>query len=105
MTVKWEDAVPAAQQNTREEITGWMNKYYRMFPNGVCNTTSSCKRIENGGGNFGCSAGAMCSAGHPGAGDDALTPRLILADTDTGIGVGFTLFKTGGMSYTDVHMF
>lgn len=104
-SVKWEDTVPDAQRNTRDELTGWMNKYYRMFPNGVCNTTSSCKRIENGGGNFGCSAGAMCSAGEPGPSDNALTPRLILADTETGVGVGFTLFKTGGMSYTDVHMF
>jgi len=104
-SVKWEETVPEAQRTTREELTGWMNKYYRMFPNGVCNTSGSCKRIENGGGNFSCSAGATCASGQPGAGDNALTPRLILADTETGIGVGFTLFKTGGMSYTDVHLF
>jgi hypothetical protein len=103
--VNWEAPVPEADRNTREEITGWMNKYFRMFPSGVCNTTSNCKRIENGGGSFTCSAGASCSAGQPGAGDNALTPRLILADTETGIGVGFTLFKTGNQTYADVHMF
>ena len=31
-----------------------------------------------------------------------ITPRLILVDTDTGLGVGFDLFQG---SYTDTHMF
>ncbi|WP_437678228.1 hypothetical protein [Sorangium sp. So ce131] len=31
----------------------------------------------------------------------ALTPRLLLADVETGIGVGFTMF----MGNTDMHMF
>jgi hypothetical protein len=51
-TVKWGEPVPVAERNTREEIVGWMNKYFRLFPAGVCNTTSACRRIENGGGDF-----------------------------------------------------
>jgi hypothetical protein len=100
--VHWEQAVATDQRNTRAELTGWMNKYYRMFPAGVCSTVSNCKRIENGGGSFSCSAGASCAAGEPGPNDNALTPRLILADVDTGIGVGFTMFQD---QYTDMHMF
>ena len=70
-----------------------------MFPRGVCNTASSCRRIENGGGNFTAAAGASCASGQPrGHGDD---PALLLADLETGVGVGFTMF----MGNTDMHMF
>jgi len=100
-TVNWDDPVPAADRNTREEITAWMNKYFRMFPAGVCNTTSACRRIENGGGNFMCSAGGSCSANQPGPMDDELVPRLILADVETGLGIGFTMFQGN----TDMHIF
>jgi hypothetical protein len=100
--VGWEDAVPAADRQTREELVGWMNKYFRMFPAGVCNTTSACRRLENGGGNFMCSAGGSCSPNQPGPNDDELVPRLILADVETGVGVGFTMFQG---TYTDMHMF
>ena len=79
-----------------------MNKYFRLFPNGACNLTSSCMRIENGGGNYSCTTGAMCAAGQPGPNDKALNPRLILADVDTGLGVGFTYFQN---MYTDMHLF
>jgi hypothetical protein len=99
-SVQWQNTVPAAQRNTREQITGWMDKYFRLFPRGVCNTTSSCKRIENGGGSFSCSAGASCDAG-TGSGQPALPSRLILADVETGMGVGFTMFQGN----TDMHMF
>lgn len=99
-SVKWQDVVPTADRNTRAEIIGWMDKYYRLFPRGVCNTTSSCKRIENGGGSFSCSSGASCDAG-TGAGQPALPSRLILADVETGMGVGFTMFQGN----TDMHMF
>lgn len=99
-TVKWEEPVPANQRNERAEISGWMDKYFRMFPRGVCNTVSSCKRIENGGGSFNCSAGASCAAGQP-SGSSAMTPRLILVDVETGVGVGFTMFQGN----TDMHMF
>jgi len=100
-SVHWEDPVPAGMQNTRDEITAWVDKYFRAFPNGVCNTTSSCKRIENGGGSFSCSAGAGCSMGAP-SGKPAITPRLILVDTETGLGVGYDLFQ--GVD-VDTHMF
>jgi hypothetical protein len=93
--------VPAAERATRAEIVAWMDKYFRMFPAGVCKTTSACRRIENGGGNFMCSAGGSCSANAPGPGDDELTPRLILADIETGLGVGFTMFQGN----TDMHVF
>jgi hypothetical protein len=100
-SVRWEEPVPAAQRATRQEITGWMDKYFRMFPSGVCNVTSACRRLENGGGNFMCSLGASCAAGEPSPGQAELDPRLILADVETGIGVGFTMFQTN----TDMHMF
>jgi len=99
-SVQWQNVVPAAQRNSRQEVTAWMDKYFRLFPRGVCNTTSACKRIENGGGSFNCSAGASCDAG-TGSGQPALPSRLILADVETGIGVGFTMFQGN----TDMHMF
>lgn len=100
-TIKWETPVPADQRNTRQELTAWMDKYFRMFPRGVCNTTTDCKRIENGGGNFSCSAGASCASGSP-SGSPAMTPRLIFADEETGLGVGFTMFQNAD---TDMHLF
>ncbi len=99
-SVKWEELVPADQRATREELTSWMDKYFRVFPRGVCNVTSDCKRLENGGGNFDCAAGASCMMGAP-TGTPELEPRLILADVEAGIGVGFTMF----MENADMHMF
>ena len=99
-TVKWEDAIPDAQRNTREEITAWMDKYFKVFPAGVCNTDSNCKRLENGGGSFSCSAGASCQSGAP-TGTPVIKSHIIFADVETGIGVGFDLF----MGNTDMHMF
>ena len=99
--IRWEDPVPAAMRATRAELIAWMDKYFRMFPRGVCNTTSACRRLENGGGNFVCSNGGSCAAGQPGSNDNAMMPRLILADAETGIGVGHTMF----MGNTDMHMF
>jgi hypothetical protein len=100
-TVAWDEPVPDAQRNARAELEGWMDKYFRMFPRGVCDTTSDCKRIENGGGSFACSAGASCDPGPPSAAQSALLPRLIFADVETGLGVGFTMF----MGNTDMHVF
>jgi hypothetical protein len=99
--VKWEQTVPMDQRARREELTSWMETYFERFPAGVCNTSSDCMRMENGGGSFMCSAGASCAAG-PGSGQAVLNPRLVMADVETGIGVGFTIF-TGG--YIDMHMF
>jgi hypothetical protein len=100
-SVNWEDPVPDADRATREQIIAWMDKYFRMFPQGVCAVTDSCRRIENGGGNFRCTDGAQCSPEEPGPGDNELTPRLIFADVETGMGVGFTMFQGN----TDMHMF
>ena len=98
-TVMWE-TVPSGQRNTRAELIAWIDKYFRMFPRGVCNTVSSCRRLENGGGSFVCTDGASCAAGQP-TGTPAMTPRILLADPETGIGVGMTMF----MGNTDMHMF
>jgi len=98
-TIKWEEPVPAAMRNKREELTSWMAKYFKQFPRGVCNTTSTCKRMENGGGNFVCGEGAGCDASST---STVLKSHLIIADEETGLGVGFTLF-TGG--HPDMHMF
>jgi hypothetical protein len=99
--IGWETPVPEAQRATYEDLTGWMNKYYRMFPAGVCNVTDDCKRLENGGGSFSCGAGASCSKNDPGPNDNMMTPRLLLGDVETGIGVGFAMFQDN----TDMHMF
>ena len=98
-TLMWE-TVPSGQRNTRAELIAWIDKYFRMFPRGVCNTVSTCKRHENGGGSFNCTDGASCAAGSP-TGTPAMTPRILLADPETGIGVGMTMF----MGNTDMHMF
>jgi hypothetical protein len=98
-TIKWEEPVASDMRNTRAELTGWMTKYFKQFPQGVCNTTSTCKRMENGGGNFVCNQGASCAAS---SSSTMLNPRLVIADVETGLGVGFTLF-TGG--HPDMHMF
>ena len=98
-TVMWE-TVPSGQRNTRAELIAWIDKYFRMFPRGVCNTVQSCRRLENGGGSFNCTDGASCAAGQP-TGTPAMTPRILLADPETGIGVGLTMF----MGNTDMHMF
>ncbi len=99
--VGWEQPVPADQRNTREQIASWIDKYFRIFPRGVCNVASGCKRLENGGGSFDCSSGASCASGPPGSGPPVMEPRLILVDVETGIGVGFTMF----MGNTDMHMY
>src|SRR5204863_4708455 len=41
-TVMWESTIPAAMQDKRETILAWMDKYFRVFPAGVCDTTSDC---------------------------------------------------------------
>ncbi len=100
--LKWEEPIALGQRNTREELVAWMDKYFRVFPRGVCNTTSACKRLENGGGSFSCSAGASCDPGQPNpASKPAVESHIIFADVETGVGVGFALF----MGNADMHMF
>jgi hypothetical protein len=99
---EWLDPVPMEKQDAYDDITKWIVKYFKMFPAGVCNTTSGCKRIENGGGSFNCTLGASCAAGEPDASDNVMPVRLVLADPEMGIGVGFTIF--GGVD-SDMHMY
>jgi hypothetical protein len=101
-TVMWETPPAVAQRNTRAELIAWIDKYFREFPMGVCNTAPSCGRLENGygAGMFMCTTGASCAPGAP-SGTPVMTPRALLADPETGIGVGMTMF----MGNTDMHMF
>lgn len=99
-SVHWQDSVPAGERNTARELDAWMTKYFNVFPNGVCNTASACKRLENGGGSFSCSAGATCSSGS-GSGAPVLKSHAVFADVETGIGVGFDNF----MGNCDMHIF
>jgi hypothetical protein len=99
-TVKWAEVVPEAMRTPRAEIEGWINKYFKMFPRGGCNLASNCQRLENGGGDFTCEAALTCAEGEPGPGAAAMTPRLIVVDEQTGIGVGFVMFQ----GHTDFHM-
>jgi len=90
------------QRNTRAELTAWIDKYFRAFPMGVCNAVSSCRRLENGAGNFNCAgggAGGSCSSG-PLPNPPAMVPRVLIGDPETGIAVGMTMF----MGNTDMHM-
>jgi len=99
--VGWDDVVPEGDERaTREQLTSWINKYFRFFPQGVCNVTGDCTRLENGGGSFSCGAGASCTPGDPGPNDDNLVPRLILADVERGIVVGLTILE----GHLDMHM-
>ncbi|WP_437288364.1 hypothetical protein [Sorangium sp. So ce406] len=101
--IGWHDEVPEAERATREELTSWIDKYFRAFPSGVCNVTGACKRLENGGGNFSCRTGASCSAGDPGSGGTFI-PRVILADEMRGIAIGLTLFDFMTDGHLDMHM-
>jgi len=98
--VGWDEVVPEGPDRaTREQLTSWIDKYFRFFPMGVCNVTGDCIRLENGGGNFNCGAGASCMQGDPGTGGN-LIPRLILADVERGIVVGLTILS----GHLDMHM-
>jgi hypothetical protein len=100
-TIMWE-TTPSGTRNTRAELTAWIDKYFREFPMGVCDTVSSCRRLENGAGNFNCAgggAGGSCVAGPP-MGTPAMVPRILIGDPETGIAVGMTMF----MGNTDMHM-
>ncbi|WP_437957506.1 hypothetical protein WME76_40325 [Sorangium sp. So ce119] len=101
--IGWHDEVPEAERATREELTSWIDKYFRAFPSGVCNVTEACKRLENGGGNFSCGAGASCRAGDPGS-NGTFIPRVILADEVRGIAIGLTLFDFMTDGHLDMHM-
>lgn len=101
--IGWHDEVPEAERATREQLSNWVEKYFRAFPSGVCDVTSACRRLENGGGNFSCSTGASCSAGQPTTGG-AFEPRVIVVDEVRGIAAGFTIFDFQTTGHLDMHM-
>jgi hypothetical protein len=99
--IGWHDEVPEAQRPTRQQLTAWIDKYFRAFPNGVCNVTGACRRLENGGGNFSCSA--SCSANTPTTGG-TFEPRVIIVDELRGIAAGLTIFDFQTTGHLDMHM-
>lgn len=101
--IGWHDEVPEAQRATREQLTSWIDKYFRAFPNGVCNVTSACRRLENGGGNFSCGTGASCSGNTPTTGG-TFEPRVIIVDEVRGIAAGLTIFDFQTTGHLDMHM-
>lgn len=101
--IGWHDEVPQAQRPTRQELTSWIDKYFRAFPSGVCNVTSACRRLENGGGNFSCGSGATCSANTPTTGG-TFEPRVIVVDELRGIAAGLTIFDFQTDGHLDMHM-
>lgn len=100
--IGWHDEVPQGERATREQLTSWIDKYFRAFPAGVCNVTSACRRLENGGGNFSCGAGASCSANTPA--NAVFDPRVIVVDEVRGIAAGFTIFDFQTTGHLDMHM-
>jgi hypothetical protein len=103
--IGWNDEVPQAQRATRQQLTSWIDKYFRAFPAGVCNVTTACRRLENGGGDSptGFSCASSCSANTPTTGG-VLVPRLIIADEVRGIAAGFTIFDFQTTGHLDMHM-
>ena len=102
--IGWHDEVPEAERATREELAGWIDKYFRAFPAGVCNVTQACRRLENGGGTFACTDGGSCTQDNPGHGG-VMIPRLILVDEVRGIAAGLTIFDAFMASgHLDMHM-
>lgn len=100
--VGWHDEVPQAERATRQQLTGWIDKYFRAFPAGVCNVTSACRRLENGGGDFSCGAGASCATNTPA--NPVFEPRVIVVDEVRGIAAGFTIFDYQTTGHLDMHM-
>lgn len=100
--IGWHNEVPEGQRASREELTAWIDKYFRAFPNGVCNVSASCRRLENGGGDFSCGAAASCSANLPA--QSVMIPRVIIVDEVRGITAGFTIFDFMADGHLDMHM-
>jgi hypothetical protein len=59
--------------------------------------------MENGAGSFVCSQGASCAAA--GSAQPVLNPRLVMADIETGLGVGFMIFTGGGIRALDQELY
>ena len=95
----WEERVPEADRQTREQLFAWIDKYFRQFPMGGCNLASDCRRMENGF-SLACNVGATCTSAAP-SGAPVMEPRIILVDVEAGLAAGFVMFQG---RYTDVHM-
>jgi hypothetical protein len=100
--IGWHDEIPEAARTSRDELAAWIDKYFRAFPNGVCNVSDSCRRLENGGGDFDCDGFSGCSAEDSGA--DGMIPRLIIVDEVRGIAAGFANFDYMADGHLDMHM-
>ena len=100
--IGWHDEVPSGERATRQQLSSWIDKYFRAFPAGVCNVTSACRRLENGGGDFSCGAGASCTNNVPG--NAVFEPRVIVVDEVRGIAAGFTIFDFQTTGHLDMHM-
>jgi hypothetical protein len=96
----WEAIVPEAQRASRDQLEGWLDKYFKMFPMGGCNLASDCTRMENGF-SLACSVGATCSSMEPGSGEGVMEPRLIVVDEEASLAAGFVMFMD---RYTDFHL-
>jgi len=101
--IGWHDEVAQDKRATRQQLSSWVDKYFRAFPSGVCNVTSACRRLENGGGNFSCGTGASCNASTPTTGGE-FVPRVIVVDELRGIAAGFTIFDYQTTGHLDMHM-
>jgi hypothetical protein len=99
--IGWHDEVEG-DRATRQELSSWVDKYFRAFPGGVCDVSSTCRRLENGGGDFSCGAGASCSSNTPTPGE--FVPRVIIVDEVRGIAAGFTIFDFMTTGHLDMHM-
>ena len=100
----WETILPADKQTPRERLDQIINDYFKRFPTGACGFADNCVRMENGLSVGACVDGSVVSCNMSGTTPafSLMNPRLILADLETGIVVGFVMFAG---QYTDFHMF
>lgn len=96
----WETVLDEDERPTREQLANIIDTYFTQFPNGACNFSDDCTRVEDGHTiSVPCLAGMGCT--DAGTGDAVMVPRLHVLDVEAGIAVGFTMF----IIYTDFHMF
>lgn len=96
---EWEAIEATDNRWSREELEGWIDKYFKSFPSGGCDFSSDCRRMENGF-SLGCTAAVSCSQGDPPA-RGAMNPRVIVVDVEANLAAGFVMFAG---AYTDFHM-
>jgi hypothetical protein len=97
----WETTLAPDQRATREQLQGFIERYFTRFPAGGCMFASDCRRYENGFTPGACSLGLSCSMSMTTA-KPVMMNRLSVIDVEAGIGVGFTMFQG---KYSDFHMF